>query len=376
MREKNLKIKRANKLTSSIVEELVAIEEVSIFDRAIGNSKNRTKQQAETAREQFMAFQDTVEADTLMAYTDGSVLGHECFGEGGCGIVMHTKEDGVEEKVSKKVGIMVDNVTCEVEGILTALEMVGGIQERKNLRKVLILSDCKSAIDILVGQSEIRRNLDELQRMWKAVSKAKGLGVTCKLIWIPGHADIEWNEEADRLAKEGCAKEAEEPQEEVPVNVMERWIKDKKRDRWNMAWRTSETGLWTKGLMGKIGKKLKFPRDRSTGVSYVRLLVNNTAVKENMFRFKLVDDKECECGEGIQSVNHVLMECKNEEEGRNKLKDELGRLWMEESTKVGDLPFDLRLILAPFSFNKINEPLANKMLVCSFKFLLSLIKTL
>ena len=107
--------------------------------------------------------------------------------------------------------------SCEVEGILTALEMVGGIQERKNLRKVLILSDCKSAIDILVGQSEIRRNLDELQRMWKAVSKAKELGVTCKLIWIPGHADIEWNEEADRLAKEGCAKEAEEPQEAVPT---------------------------------------------------------------------------------------------------------------------------------------------------------------
>ena len=132
-----------------------------------------------------------------------------------------------------------------------------------------------------------------------------------------------------------------------------------------MAWRTSETGLWTKGLIGKVGKKLKFPRDRSTGVSYVRLLVNNTAVKESMFRFKLVDDKECECGEGIQSVNHVLMECKNEEEGRNKLKDELGRLWMEESTKVGDLPFDLRLILAPFSFNKINEPLANKMFALS-----------
>ena len=70
------------------------------------------------------------------------------------------------------------------------------------------------------------------------------------------------------------------------------------------------------------------------------------------------------------------MECKNEEEGRNKLKDELGRLWMEESRKVGDLPFDLRLILALFSFNKINEPLANKMLVCSLKFLSSLTKIL
>jgi hypothetical protein len=95
-----------------------------------------------------------------------------------------------------------------------------------------------------------------------------------------------------------------------------------------------------------------------------------------MFRFRLVEDKECECGEGIQSVHQLLMECKNEEEARTKLKEDLGRLWMEESKKVGDLPFDMRLILAPFSFNKINEPLADKMLLSSFKFLSSLKKIL
>ena len=52
------------------------------------------------------------------------------------------------------------------------------------------------------------------------------------------------------------------------------------------------------------------------------------------------------------------------------------RRWMEECKKVGHLLLDMRLILAPFSFNKINEPLADKMLLSSFKFLSSLTKIL
>ena len=41
-----------------------------------------------------------------------------------------------------------------------------------------------------------------------------------------------------------------------------------------------------------------------------------------------------------------MIECKDEEEGRTNLKDEVGRVWMDEITKVGNLPFDLKLISA------------------------------
>ena len=245
-----------------------------------------------------------------------------------------------------------------------------------SIRRLLILTDCKSAIDILTGQNEIRKNLKELQRLWKVIGKAGQLGIKCKLIWIPGHADIELNEEADRLAKDGSRMEVGCQQENVQRSVIERWIKEKTKDRWNRAWKMSETGWWTKELIGKVGRKLKFPAGRSAGMSYVRLLINNTAVNENMYRFGLVEDRGCECEEGIQSVHRVLLECRNEQEQREKLKSELGKLWMDESKKVGDLQFDLRLILAPFSIDKIDETLAEKMLLCTFKFLSSLTKIL
>ena len=49
---------------------------------------------------------------------------------------------------------------------------------------------------------------------------------------------------------------------------------------------------------------------------------------------------------------------------------------MDESKKVGNIQSDLRLMLAPFSIEKIDENLAEKMLVCTFKFLSSLTKIL
>ena len=45
LNEHNLKIQENIRLPSSIIEEQVIIEELSIFDRALGNSKNRTKEQ-------------------------------------------------------------------------------------------------------------------------------------------------------------------------------------------------------------------------------------------------------------------------------------------------------------------------------------------
>ena len=103
-----------------------------------------------------------------------------------------------------------------------------------------------------------------------------------------------------------------------------------------------------KGIDWAGGEKLRFPKDRNTAMTYVRLLVNNTSVNENMFRFNLVDSRECECGEGIQTLEHVLMSCKNEMEKRKILENEVGKIWMDESKRWGHLSFDLRLILAPF----------------------------
>ena len=101
----------------------------------------------------------------------------------------------------------------------------------------------------------------------------------------------------------------------------------------------------------------------------LRLLVNNTSVNENMFRFGFVDTRECECGGGIQTVEHVLMSCDIEREQREIFKKEVEKIWMDECRGGGDLPFNIRLVLAPFTLDKLNIAVANKILSSTFKFL-------
>ena len=60
----------------------------------------------------------------VLAFTDRSVAGESCFGEGGCGVLIFSKEKGVIARKSVKGGSVVDNVACEVEGILMSLELI------------------------------------------------------------------------------------------------------------------------------------------------------------------------------------------------------------------------------------------------------------
>ena len=45
------------------------------------------------------------------------------------------------------------------------------------------------------------------------------------MIWIPGHADIEYNEVADKLAKVGSMSERDLVREEVSDSVTGKWIR-------------------------------------------------------------------------------------------------------------------------------------------------------
>ena len=73
------------------------------------------------------------------------------------------------------------------------------------------------------------------------------------------------------------------------------------------------SGAWTifKGCWQKT-----FPKDRNSGMVYARVLLNNTAVADNMFRMGLSDSTDCNCSEGRETVDHILLDCSLESEAR------------------------------------------------------------
>ena len=89
------------------------------------------------------------------------------------------------------------------------------------------------------------------------------------------------------------------------------------------------------------------------GIAYIRCLLNNSSVADNMYRMKLVDDPNCECGKGRQTVEHILLHCDNFISERLLLKHNVNSIW-QNSKKSGNLQFDLNLLLNPFT-SKLNN---------------------
>ena len=156
--------------------------------------------------------------------------------------------------------------------------------------------------------------------------------------------------------------------EEVSDSTIVKWIKEKMKIRWESMWRRSESGMWTKELIGgRVGRKLMFPKRRCEGMPYVRAMVNNAAVKDNMFRMGFEEKRSCLCEESNETVEHVLMECKLEREGRCELEKAVGDLWMD-SKRVGGIPFDLRTILFPYNNDKLDAELSSSIMKATFKY--------
>ena len=326
------------------------------------------------AKVEIEKFIGDINEDSLIVFTDGSVKGECCYGEGGCGVVVYKKGEESERKIkSYKVGKVVENVQCEVEGIVKALEISSSICEtRKSINKCYIFTDCKSAIDIVCKQKNVSKYWDEFAAMWKYMKKLEDAQIELKVVWVPGHAGIQMNDEADSAAKAGTEIAEENTQEgevdQITSNAVIHWIKNKIKTEWERMWGRSETGEWTRSLGLGVAEKRKIPRKRDLGISYVRAVINNTALADNMYRYKLVDDANCQCGKGRETVEHVLLECELEEEARKEFKEKVGEIWMNKKCD-GGLNMDTKLILAPFTISKLSSREADEILDLAFVFI-------
>ena len=169
MNENNVFVKtKTCKETVSLLNQ-VEINRTNIFSSSLGNTKNRTKSQINKAQAEFKRFVDDLEEGTLMIFSDGSVEGEKCFGNGGCGVVLVRKGRESEKMVqSRPVGKLVENVECETAGIITSLELCVDVCARdRDIHKVIIFTDCFSAIEIVCNQRKAGSKLEIFKWIWK-----------------------------------------------------------------------------------------------------------------------------------------------------------------------------------------------------------------
>lgn len=151
------------------------------------------------------------------------------------------------------------------------------------------------------------------------------------LIWIPAHIGIQGNELADKLAKEAVD---EDPHDsiEIPIRDLKREFK---LETWNM---TQESLVKDARIKGKAyfenfynGKKKKMWFHKLNYLRYFitlinRLRTNHYNVNELLARKGIVESARCECGNEIESIEHVIWWCSRYDEAKARLDIELRKI--------------------------------------------------
>ncbi|XP_070181840.1 uncharacterized protein [Littorina saxatilis] len=220
-------------------------------------------------------------------YTDGSA--EDATRNGGGGIVIKLKD---ERQLQQAIptGKFSTNYKAEADALQTAARMLHENRETTRSR-VVIFSD---ALSVLQAVQNPRNK--ELNTLASALTNLQQSTEQTVIQWIPSHCNIQGNEEADRLAKEGGQLPQDE--QEVTYEEAKTIVKEKQKRRW----------LHQHPDYNKKDAYYLLPRDDQ--VVIVRLRTGHCRLKHHLYtKFHIGDSASCPCGTSPMTVQHFLQDC-------------------------------------------------------------------
>jgi hypothetical protein len=134
------------------------------------------------------------------------------------------------------------------------------------------------------------------------------------LVWIPSHKGIAGNEHVDLLARKACIEGIEPPNFVRPYWDYYNILKRKAWDEWSMDWKENNTskGARLRSIQPNIPRIpwFKSIRLNKQDVSVIsRLRIGHCLTAQHLHRIGILPDPRCECGEEIQTIDHLLLAC-------------------------------------------------------------------
>ncbi|PQE23331.1 zinc knuckle protein [Rutstroemia sp. NJR-2017a BBW] len=214
---------------------------------------------------------------------------------------------------------------AELQGIKLALEIADEDAEKGNKRnKLIIFTDTQAAIRAFqnpAGRSgayivaEAIRLIDKLQTVW---------GISVEIRWNPAHIGIWGNEAADKAAKAAAKQSLRAYQGNSSATqiktyhlqaTLKTWIMRYTRAEWAGQWESDQRGRtsykYTQEPTHKV-LRLHHGLKKWQSALLIQMRTEKIGLKDHLWRRKVpeFDDPGCDCGEGRQTVSHVLLRCR------------------------------------------------------------------
>ena len=264
------------------------------------NKRNCTPEQALTIFSQILSERYDPEV-YVKVYTDGSRMD----GRAGIGVFVRFPSGSTVE-ISKSAGNC-SNYEAELHAILEACTSLRANTYASFLTPIVVFSDSQAAL-AAITRSAASTFLEEKVR--NGIRELSPMSVT--LQYIPAHVGLEGNEIADRLAKKGVNEAESVEQTGATFESAKCVIASRLLKEWGHRWAGGNSGrslydnvpLPTASLQQS---RARLPRKFSSALN--RASTGHIPLRAFLSKFKPLSPTCPLCGQGDQTVRHVLWSC-------------------------------------------------------------------
>lgn len=274
---------------------------------------------------------DATPSTTLCVYTDGS--GINCH-VGAAAIAPALRLRDVQATRTTYMGKSTTSTVyaAELQGLVLAFQIALDVHistgapgsctvftDNQAAIRAMANPKCPSGQYILI---EAVRRLDQLRdRGWEV-----------QLRWIPAHVGVPGNEAADQAAKKAAGYQPSAQGEREPLQepdtlrtliaTTKSTLRQTMKAEWERDWESAKHGrdLFKLGVRPEKGT-LKTHMNTHRAISSVITQMRTDKISLHAYLHKIdkADTDQCDCGYGRQTVRHVLLECRNWCEERQKM---------------------------------------------------------
>ncbi|PNF30200.1 hypothetical protein B7P43_G08428 [Cryptotermes secundus] len=255
-------------------------------------------------KEFYKIFQERIRTSKSFA-TDGSKMVDKPF----VGLALIDINDGrrMKFRISKIASIF----TAEAFAIAETLEIIEKTESGQNFT---IFSDSASVLQSIGNPTKISNASHIIHMLKDKTERLESRGKKIQFYWIPGHCGVEINERVDSQAKLAI-KEGRDSQLLLPVaDLKTEWKMKGKEELHSFCQNTKqERGERYFERYYRKGSTPWFSQikmNRRAFVSINRMRAGHTSLKGSLNRFNIVPTAECECGDGLQTEEHIFWDCK------------------------------------------------------------------
>ena len=241
---------------------------------------------------------------SIKIFTDGSAF--KATVNAGFGALIQYHNEQFE--LSGACGEFCSNYEAEITAMQASLEYINDLfmVTTEKIEDIVIFTDSQSALLAYEKDSKCKR-LRKLNNLINHLMDVYGIMVT--LQWIPGHAGISGNENADKLAKRGAQQP--QPENKVTYETVKSIIKSHIKIDWINDWTNNKTGrslyehLTSPAKLDNINKL-----ERKDQSAIFRLRTGHAPLHYHLNRIQPQIVPGCPlCDHPYETVNHFLFEC-------------------------------------------------------------------